>query len=139
MFVTEMMTAIVCICLFFLIKKNPYCIYFYMCIECLHVACRWCLSVFIYASFLCLRLILFFHIHLYYILSCMCDYANLHCYTYVFIFVFVSIYSERTFCAFSLCGCTHVLPPADSPPSLPDSVTNLHYGAHLLTCRGHER
>lgn len=97
-------------------KKNPYCIYFYMCIECLHVACRWCLSVFIYASFLCLRLILFFHIHLYYILSCMCDYANLHRYTYVFIFVFVSIYSERTFCAFSLCGCTHVLPPADSPP-----------------------
>lgn len=115
MFVTEMMTAIVYICLFFLIKKTPYCIYFYMCIECLHVTCRRCLSVFIYASFFVSEahsvcsypFILHSFMHVW-----LCKSASLHICVHI---CFVSIYSERTFCAFSLCMCVHVLPPADSP------------------------
>lgn len=120
-------------------KKPPYCIYFYMCIECLHVACRRCLSVFIYASFFVSEahsvcsypFILHSFMHVW-----LCKSASLH--ICVHICFCLDIFREDLLCIFSMYVCT-CAPPCRLRPSLPDSMTNLHYGAHLLTCRGHER
>ncbi len=47
--------------------------------------------------------------------------------------MFIHTFNSLCVC---FCICVHMCAPLQTSSSVCDSVTNLHYRAHLLTCRG---